>query len=131
MLLKGRLIEVVNYIIFGILTTVINILVFGMVNNILGLQYFVANVLAWIISVIFAFVTNKYFVFRSKDFKLKIWIKEGVVFFGARLVTGILDMGLMIILISFLNLNELVSKVIVNVIIIISNYFLSKLWVFR
>lgn len=131
MLLKGRLLEVVNYIIFGILTTAINILVFGIANNTFEMKYLIANVLAWILSVIFAFITNKYFVFKSKSWEPTIWIKELISFFGTRAVTGLLDMGLMIILISFININELISKVIVNILVIVGNYFLSKLWVFN
>lgn len=124
------MVEVIKYIIFGVGTTLINIISF-MGLGYLGLDYRISNIIAWILSVIFAFYTNKKYVFNSKSTEIKVLKKELVTFISARLFSLIVDMGLMILLINFMNINELFSKISVNVIIIIINYILSKFCIFK
>ena len=88
---------------------------------------FLSNAIAWIISVLFAFITNKLFVFESKGNVLK----ESISFFIVRLISLGLDMLCMYLLISVLSTNELLSKIITNVIVIILNYVFSKIFVFK
>ena len=123
--------ELFIYGIFGVLTTIVNICVYTLCANQLFLHYLVANVIAWVIAVIFAFITNKLFVFKSKSWERKIWINEFTKFIGARIVTGVLDMLMMYVMIDMLVLNDVFSKIIVNIIVILVNFVFSKLIIFK
>ena len=113
--------EMLSYIFFGICTTVVNIVVFQACTALLHWNWAVSNVLAWILSVLFAFVTNKLFVFQSK----------AVTFFAARVLSLGIDMAGMWLLLDCLNVNSLLSKILMNVVVIIVNYILSKFIIFR
>ena len=91
------------------------------------MNYLFSNAVAWFLSVLFAYVTNRKYVFDSKNNQI---IKEAISFFGSRLATGIMDMVLMWFLVNFNIVNDVVAKVVVNVIVVILNYILSKLVVF-
>lgn len=129
--------EPIAYIIFGVLTTVVNIVVYYLLADLLDIYYLIANVIAWIVSVLFAFVTNKVFVFESKSWQGSKAFAEMGNFFLARVATGVLDMVLMWLLIDVVRIEEVVSsgemvaKIVVNAIVIILNYVASKLWIFR
>lgn len=128
---KENIRELFFYGVFGVLTTVINLLVFKVFNETFSLYYMWSNVVAWIAGVVFAFVTNKIFVFQSYSWKTSTWIKEASEFTSARLLTGIMDMVLMYLLVSLVHVDEWYSKIVVNILVIIGNYILSKLWVFK
>lgn len=95
------------------------------------MHYMVANVIAWVIAVAFAYVTNKLWVFESKSWDRTVWIPECIGFVSARLATGLLDMGLMYLMISIIGVPKMWAKLVSNVVVIIGNYVLSKLVVFR
>ena len=118
--------ETILYLIFGVLTTIINILTFS-IMELLTTNLLFNNTVAWICSVLFAFVTNRNIVFQSKGNKLK----ELFLFFGARIVSLLFDNALIFILIEKLMLNNILSKIIVNVFVVVINYILSKLIVFK
>ncbi len=120
--------EILLYLIFGVLTTVVNIVVYYISAELLGIHYLISNALAWFLSVLFAYITNRKYVFNSHN---KNVIKEMISFFGSRLATGVLDMALMWVLVNNHLLNDMISKVVVNVIVIVLNYVLSKLVVFK
>lgn len=120
--------EIIMYLVFGVLTTVVNIVVYYIFSNLLHMNYLFSNAMAWFLSVLFAYVTNRKYVFDSKNNQI---IKEAISFFGSRLATGIMDMMLMWFLVNFNIVNDVVAKVVVNVIIVILNYILSKLVVFK
>ena len=120
--------EVISYLIFGVLTTVVNIVVYYVFNTWLQVNYLVSNAIAWIASVLFAYITNRKYVFGSKNTSM---INELVKFIGARLSTGIMDMILMWLLVDVLSMNSMVSKIVVNVLVIVLNYVLSKVFVFK
>lgn len=120
--------EIIMYLIFGILTTVVNIVVYFITSNVLNINYLISNATAWFLSVLFAYVTNKLYVFESSS---KEFIKEIVAFFSSRLATGILDMFLMWLFVTVASLNDVVVKIFVNILVIIMNYIFSKLFVFR
>lgn len=120
--------ELLSYVIFGVLTTIINFVVYLFFTRICGVNYIVSNIIAWFLSVLFAYITNRIWVFESSNSNI---IKEGVVFFGGRLFSGILDTGLMILFIDILTIGDLISKVIVQVVVIIFNYAYSKWIVFK
>lgn len=126
LLLKYK--EVIMYLIFGVLTTVVNIVVYYMMADMLQVHYMISNIVAWFLSVLFAYITNRKYVFESMSNEI---IKEMVSFFGARLATGIMDMAFMWIFVGLGLLPDFVAKVITNVIVIIANYILSKLVVFK
>ena len=118
--------ETILYLIFGVLTTIINILTFSIMER-LTTNLLFNNTVAWICSVLFAFITNRNIVFQSTGNKLK----ELYLFFGARIVSLLFDNALIFILIEKLMLNNILSKIIVNVFVVVINYILSKLIVFK
>ena len=120
--------EVISYLIFGVLTTVVNIVVYYVFNTWLQVNYLVSNAIAWIASVLFAYITNRKYVFESKNTSM---FNELVKFISARLSTGIMDMILMWLLVDVLSMNSMVSKIVVNVLVIVLNYVLSKVFVFK
>lgn len=121
--------QLILYGIFGILTTVINIGAFLILSQFC--YYLLANVLAWVLAVLFAFFTNKYFVFSSKSFHPSVCLREMWEFFLARLSTGVVDFTGMYLSISILRMDACMAKVSVNVLVIVLNYLLSKYWIFR
>jgi len=120
--------EMIAYIIFGILTTVVNIVVYIIFERYLGVNYVISNVIAWFLSVLFAYITNRIWVFESKNDNI---LKEIVLFFGGRLFSGVIDTALMVLFIEILLLGDFISKIIVQVIVVILNYIISKLVVFK
>lgn len=122
--------ELVLYGIFGVLTTLINIGVYSLCYQQLGISNVASNVAAWILSVLFAFVTNKIWVFDSKSTELSVLLKEAVSFFGCRLATGLLDLAIMYVTVDVMAWNSTLMKCISNVIVIVVNYIASKLVIF-
>lgn len=122
---------IINYAFFGILTTLINILAYILFYDYLKFSNTVSNIIAWIFAVAFAFVTNKLYVFGSKDKSRATLIRELISFVCARLATGLLDLLIMFVAVSLLQKEAIVFKVISNVIVIISNYIFSKMLVFK
>ncbi|WP_050699176.1 GtrA family protein [Anaeromassilibacillus senegalensis] len=123
--------EMVLYIVFGVLTTAVNILSFGLLRDVLRWELLTANTLAWVLSVAFAFVTNKLFVFQSKSFAAKTFWRELASFVGARLLSLGVDTVGMWLLVILLSWNDWLAKVIMNVIVIVLNYVFSKLFIFK
>lgn len=125
--------EIFAYLIVGVLTTIIGLAVYyGLTFTVLDaddpLQLQIANMLMWIIAVTFAYVTNRKFVFESKN---KNIIREALSFYGARVVTLLVDMGFMFLFVSLMHFDDRVVKLIVQVIVMVLNYVFSKLLVFR
>lgn len=123
--------EMILYIVFGVGTTLINIGAFQLANGPMGWSWQAANIFAWVLAVIFAFFTNKLFVFKSKSFDSSVLWKEFVGFIGARLLSLGVDYLCMWLLIEVCGWNELLSKVADNVIVVAINYVLSKLIIFK
>ncbi|MFC4321763.1 GtrA family protein [Litchfieldia salsa] len=123
--------EVINYLIFGILTTAINIISFWLFNKTFGLDYRIATSLAWILSVAFAFITNKLYVFNSNHLDKFSVMKEFTSFIFFRLLSFILDIFTMVLLVGLLQMDSLIAKLIANVFVVIFNYFASKYIVFK
>lgn len=120
--------EVINYLFIGGCTTIISILSYALFAKVCYLDLVVSNVLSWIVSVLFAYFTNRVIVFNSKN---KNYINEFISFTGSRVITLILDTLLMILFVKSLNMNDMIAKVIVQVVVIIGNYLISKLLVFK
>ncbi len=119
--------EVIMYLLFGGLTTVINIAVYNLLYYAAHIGNVPSNIIAWIISVLFAYVTNRLWVFESKNGSV---IKEAASFFGCRSLTGLLDVAVMFLAVDILKLPAGIMKLVSNVIVIVLNYVASKLWIF-
>ncbi len=128
--------ETILYLVFGVLTTIINIAVAKLSYDALDyispvLQTALSNCIAWIAGLIFAFITNKLYVFESKSFDTKVLIKEASSFTGARLLSLIVDLLGMYLLVNISGFNFTISKIVMNVVVVIINYVLSKLFIFK
>ncbi|MEQ8155605.1 MAG: GtrA family protein [Clostridiaceae bacterium] len=123
--------EKLLYLIFGVLTTLVNIATYWIFTKLLKFDYISASVIAWIIAVVFAYVTNKIYVFNSRNFNAMIIFKEAVSFFAFRALSLLVDLFTMFLLVEKIQINDIYAKVAANVIVIILNYFSSKLFVFK
>ncbi|GET13000.1 cell wall teichoic acid glycosylation protein [Ligilactobacillus agilis] len=121
----------IAYLFFGGLTTIINIVVFQVCSVNLGMYYQLANFLAWLLSVLFAFITNKLWVFESKFTTVKSFLIEMWWFFFYRIISLGFDAGIMFIGISLLHANGLLTKLVDQVVIVLLNYFFSKFLIFK
>lgn len=124
--------EIINYLIVGVLTTIVSLstyylLVIFLLNPEKPLELQIANIISWISAVTFAYFTNRKYVFKSKNKK----IKEATSFVSSRIASLLLDMLLMFIFVTLLNINDKIAKLIVQVFITVTNYILSKLFVFK
>ena len=120
--------EIINYLIFGGLTTLISIVTYALFAKVFHIDYLISNVLSWIIAVLFAYITNKIFVFESKSKKN---IKEITSFFFFRVVSLIMEMVILYVFVDMLHIDDLVTKIIAQIIVIVSNYVFSKVFVFK
>lgn len=123
--------ELLNYLIFGALTTFINIVSYALLTKLLYTDFKTATTIAWLLSVLFAFVTNKLYVFHSKERNIFLISKELGSFLLSRILSYGLDIGSMIFFVQFLSLNDLGSKILANILVVIFNYLASKLFVFK
>ena len=124
--------EKILYLFFGGLTTLLSLLTYYILTNLffnpnISLELQITNIISWLVGFTFAFVTNRNYVFNSKNNPKKEFFK----FFLSRLFTLILDMLIMYIFVTVLGYNDLIMKVISQIIIIVSNYILSKIFVFK
>lgn len=129
--------EIINYLIFGILTTLVNlitkyILLFTILNPTNGFQLQIAIIVSWIVAVIFAYFTNRKFVFESKN---QNKLKEFMSFVVARIATLLLEMFIMWFFVTLLKLNSdlyvVIFTLVAQVAVVIGNYIFSKLFVFK
>ena len=124
--------EIINYLIIGVLTTIVSLGTYFIFTHTfldtsaLGIQ--IANVLSWICAVTFAYVTNRIIVFKSHN---KNILKEVTNFFGSRIFSLLVEMLSMFIMATLLGINDMISKIVCQVIVTVLNYILSKLFVFK
>ncbi len=127
--------ELVMYGVFGLLTTVVNVIIFYILNYLFDISFFenysyiFASIMAWIGAVVFAFITNKHFVFKVKE--TSGTFKEFCKFISFRILSLLFDLFIMFILVDIFIVNDLVSKIIANIFVVILNYFFSKIFVFK
>ena len=121
---------VFSYLVFGILTTLINIVSYAILSKFFGMDYKFATIIAWMISVFFAFITNKLYVFNSKETNVSLIIKEFLSFIFFRLLSLILDIGIMLMMVEWLRMDDLLAKIAANVFVVIFNFFASKYVIF-
>ena len=120
--------EIINYLIFGGLTTVVSIATYALFAKVFHIDYLISNVLSWILAVLFAYITNKIFVFESKSKKN---VKEITSFFFFRIISLVMEMIILYIFVDMLHIDDLITKIIAQVIVIVSNYVFSKVFVFK
>lgn len=119
--------EILNYLVVGFLTTVVSILSYNLFRLFIE-NYTVCTILSWIVSVLFAYVTNRKYVFKSNE---KNILKEFVSFTTARILSLIFEIIAMYVFVEFIMLDDRISKIIVQFVIVILNYIFSKLFVFK
>ncbi len=119
------------YLFLGVLTTLVNFAVYAPLHNLLALPAAVCNVPAWTVSVVFAYLTNKPFVFHSHDWSKKVVLLELGKFAACRLLSGAFETGLLFITVDCLHWEGNIMKLLASVIVVIVNYIGSKLLVFR
>lgn len=122
--------EGMRYLVFGGLTTVVNIVVFAICKDLCELSTISSNIIAWIIAVLFAYITNKLFVFYSKADSLEDLGREIISFFGARIFTLLVETAFLKITVDYYEFNSIIMKIISNIIVIILNFVFSKLFIF-
>ena len=123
--------DILAYLVFGVLTTVVNYLIYLPCLNLLHLSGAVSNAIAWVVAVAFAYVTNKPFVFKSHDWSSKTVIPELTKFVSCRIASGAMETAVIFVCVDCLALNGNVMKLVTSVLVVILNYFASKLLVFR
>lgn len=124
--------EIINYLIFGVLTTVVSFVVYFIFAKVFKIDEVISNVISWFFSVLFAFVTNKLYVFESKETGKKTLLKEIISFYLARLFTGVVcDLGVFALMVKMFKINDVLSKLVTQVIVTVLNYVFSKLLVFK
>ena len=137
--------ELITYVIFGVLTTLVNFFAFWLFTKILGEElYLINNAIAWVVGVIFAYITNKLFVFESKSWDLKVVTKEITGFLGARIFSFLVEEGGMFLFITVLGLGkksltilnltitgQFIVKILLAVIVVVMNYVFSKFFIFK
>ncbi len=123
--------ELILYVFFGGCTTLINIVVYFACRQWFSMTVVSADVAAWFLAVVFAYVTNKLFVFESKSWRAKLVVKEVVEFFTARLLSLGVDVAMLYVTVEVLGWWELPMKIVANVVVIVINYIFSKWIIFR
>jgi len=122
--------ETISYLIFGVLTTIVNYVVFE-ICQFAKIHYLIGTGIAWVLAVMFAYITNKLFVFESKSWKKEVIVKELTSFVACRAISGLFDLGFMALAVELLSMNKSIAKLVSNVFVVIANYIFSKLFIFK
>lgn len=122
--------KIISFIIWGTLTTVLNVvLYYGF--RLVHIPVAVSTVLAWFLCVLFAFVTNKRYVFKGQDYTKKQVVREVILFYGSRAFSGLMDVALMVLMVDILYWNEVLAKIIDEVFVSGFNFLFSFLVIFK
>ena len=123
--------EMLLYLFFGGLSFIVSIATYACFNVGMGINELIANILSWIITVMFAFLTNRVWVFQSPTDSEQAFIKQMFVFYSGRVITLVVEEAILLVFITWLGFNSMLIKVIAQVIVIVLNYVISKLVVFK
>ena len=123
--------ETISYVICGVLTTIVSMGVYWLGYDFLNMDVLIANILSWIISVSFAYVVNKIFVFQSKTKQFNEILKEVIAFFGGRVGTLLVETLILFIFVTLIGLHEMLVKLAAQFIVLVLNYVISKLFIFK
>ena len=116
---------------FGGLTFIVSIATYAVFNVSMGINELIANVMSWVLAVLFAFATNRVWVFQAPTHTITEFLKQMLSFFGGRVVTLVIEEIILLVFITWLGFNSMVVKVIAQVIVIVLNYVISKFWIFK
>lgn len=122
--------EMLLYLLFGGLTFVVSIASYALFATGLGMDALIANIFSWIIAVSFAYVTNRIWVFKSDATTGKDVLKEMGRFVSGRIATLLAEEAILLVFVKWLHFDSMAVKVVAQVIVILLNYVISKLWVF-
>lgn len=123
--------EMLLYLFFGGIAVVLNIALFVFFNGILGIGELIANVICWVICVLFQFFTNRTWVFDGHVDSAGAFWKQMASFFGGRIFTLVVEEIILGVFITWLGFNSMVVKAVAQVVVIVLNYVVSKLFVFK
>lgn len=123
--------DVIPYLFFGVCTTGVNVVTYWAMAHPLSMEVMLSTIVAWFAAVLFAYLTNRKWVFHSEASGSAEIMKELVSFFGCRLATGVVDWACMYLFVDILAWNDVLVKLAANVLVIILNYIASKLLIFR
>ena len=123
--------EVLLYLFFGGLTFIVSIATYAVFNVSMGINELIANVMSWVLAVLFAFATNRVWVFQAPTHTITEFLKQMLSFFGGRVVTLVIEEIILLVFITWLGFNSMVVKVIAQVIVVVLNYVISKFWIFK
>ena len=123
--------EQLLYLFFGGCTFLVSIFSYAIMNRGFGINELIANVISWILAVIFAFFTNRIWVFQSPTQGLVPFLRQMLNFFAGRLATLGVEELIILIFITMLGFKSMVIKVIAQIVVIILNYVISKVWIFK
>ncbi len=121
----------IAYLFFGVFTTLVNMVTYQICYHSFKIPNVASTLIAWLLAVLFAFITNKMFVFDSKSWTIAVLKHEIPSFLGCRLLTGILDVVIMFVTVDMMGLNAMLWKLLSNVLVILLNYVASKLVIFK
>ena len=123
--------DILAYLFFGVLTTVLNYIIYLPCYNVLHLSASVSNVIAWVFAVVFAYLTNKPFVFRSYDWSAQTVIPDFTKFVGGRIASGVMETAIIFLTVDLLRWDGNIMKLVTSVLVVIMNYITSKFIAFR
>ena len=123
--------DILAYLFFGVLTTAVNYLVYLPCFNLLHMSASLSNIIAWVVAVAFAYLTNKPWVFKSHDWSRQTVIPELTKFVGCRVGSGALETGIIFVTVDILAFNGNMMKLVTSVLVVVLNYIGSKLLVFK
>lgn len=123
--------EIILYLVAGVLTTIVNIISYHIFCNIIGIESLISNGIAWVLSVLFAYVANDKFVFVQEKMTKQQEFKKFVKFITARLFSFGVDEAGMFLFVEIVFIHNIIAKIIMNVIVVILNYIFSKVFIFK
>lgn len=122
--------EVITYLIAGVLTTAVNLIVVYMASKVIGIEELIANTIAWVAAVVFAYAVNSFWVFKSRFISAGDEVNKVLKFISGRIASFLVEQAGIIIFVKWLDFDIMIVKAVLAVIVIILNYIISKLFVF-
>ena len=122
--------DIISYLFFGVCTTIVNYIIYLPCYNLLGISATDSNMIAWVVAVAFAYLTNKPFVFKSNDWSRTTVIPELTRFVGCRIGSGAAETLILLLTVDLLGWNGNIWKLVTQVMVVVLNYIGSKLLVF-
>lgn len=121
----------IAYAVFGVFTTIVNIVTYNYCYYHVGMNNTLSNVIAWVLAVTFAYLTNKAWVFESRSWRWEVLRREIPAFITCRLATGVMDLVIMYICVDIMEWHAMLMKILSNILVILLNYVFSKLVIFK